>query len=191
MIRERRPPPPHDGRVHTHAGTGTGRRVARAGALLLGLLAGACGYTVGGKLPPNVKTIAVPMFRNLTQQPAVEDVMTSAVVTAFANTGIKVVPVHQADSILEGEIVEYNVQSIAYDSGSNAQVYRLRVRLNLQFRDVRNNTMIWRQDGVEDRSDFRAWGDVAQTLSQERTGAATQAAVEIARRVVSLALDRF
>jgi hypothetical protein len=166
-------------------------RAARAAVLLLGLGAGGCGYTVGGQLPANVKTIAVPMFKNLTQQPAVEDVVTSAVVSAFTNTGIKVVPVQQADSILEGEITEYNVQSIAYDSSSNAEVFRLRMRLNLQFRDVRNNTMIWRQDGLEDRADFRSRGDVAQTISQERTGAVTQAAVEIARRIVSLALDRF
>ena len=169
----------------------TGHRAIGALVLALGLLAGGCGYTVGVHLPPNVKTIAVPVFKNLTQQPAVEDVMTQAMVTAFANTGVRVVPVQQADSILEGEVVEYNVQSIAYDSGTNAQVYRLRVRLNIQFRDVRNNTMIWRQEGIEDRSDFRAWGDVAATLSQERLGAANQAAVEIARRVVSLALDRF
>lgn len=167
------------------------RRAARAAVLLLGLLAGGCGYTVGGKLPADVKTIAVPMFKNLTPQPAVEDVMTSAVVAAFANTGIKVVPVQDADSILEGEIVEYNVQSIAYDSSINAAVFRLRMRLNLQFRDVRHNTMIWRQEGIEDRADFRSQGDVAQTISQERTGAVTQAAAEIARRIVSLTLDRF
>ena len=167
------------------------RRVASAAVLLLGLFAGSCGYTVGAKLPPNVKNIAVPVFKNLTQQPTVEDVMTSAVVSAFSNMGIKVVPVQQADAILEGEITEYNVQSIAYDSSINAEVFRLRMRLNLQFRDVRNNTMIWRQEGFEDHSDFRSRGDVAQTISQERTGAVSQAATEIARRVVSLALDRF
>ena len=159
---------------------------------LLALLASGCGYTIGGNLPPHVKTIAVPMFRNLTQQPAIEDVMTSAVVNAFANTGrLKVVSLAQADSILEGEVVEYNVESIAFDTSINAQVYRLRVRLNIQFRDVRNNTMLWKQDGLEERSDFRAWGDVSQTISQERIGAANQAAVEIGRRIVSLALDRF
>ena len=162
------------------------------GLLVLALLVGGCGYTMGGNLPPHIKTIAVPMFRNLTQQPTIEDVMTQAVVSAFANTGrLKVVSLAQADSILEGEVVEYNVESIAFDTSINAQVYRLRVRLNIQFRDVRNNTMLWKQDGLEERSDFRAWGDVAQTISQERIGASNQAAVEIGRRIVSLALDRF
>ena len=167
------------------------RFAASLAAVLVGLLAGGCGYTIGSHLPADVKTIAVPTFKNLTQQPAVEDIMTAAVVAAFANSGIKVVPVQQADSILEGEVTEYNLTSISYDSGSNALVYRLRVRMNIQFRNLRNNTMIWKQEGVEDRSDFRAWGSVAETISQERTGATAQATTEIARRIVSLALDRF
>ena len=160
-------------------------------ALVLALIVAGCGYTIGSHLPADIKTIAVPTFKNLTQQPAVEDIMTAAVIAAFANTGVRVVPLQQADSVLEGEVTEYNLTSIAYDSGSNALVYRLRVRMNIQFRDLKNNKMIWKQDGIEDRSDFRAWGNVAETISQERTGATSQATTEIARRIVSLALDRF
>jgi lipopolysaccharide assembly LptE-like protein len=167
-------------------------RAATVGLCLMGLLAGGCGYTLGGNLPPHVKTVAVPMFKNLTQQPAIENVITAAVVNAFAGGGrLKVVPVEQADSILEGEIVGYSVESIAYDSSINAQAFRLRVRLNIQFRDVRDNTMLWRQEGLEERSDFRVSGQVSQTLSAEREGAAGQAAVDIGRKIVSLALDRF
>ena len=33
---------------------------------MLGLFTGGCGYTVGGNLPPHVKTVAVPIFKNLT-----------------------------------------------------------------------------------------------------------------------------
>ncbi len=168
------------------------RRAAGVGVLLLGLLAGGCGYTLGGNLPPHVKTVAVPIFKNLTQQPAIENVITAAVVNAFANGGrLKVVPVAQADSILEGEIVGYTVDSIAFNSSINAQEFRLRVRLNIQFRDVRNNTMLWRQEGLEERSDFRVGGQVSQTISAEREVAASQAAVDIGRKIVSLALDRF
>jgi lipopolysaccharide assembly LptE-like protein len=162
------------------------------GLWLVGLLAGGCGYTVGGNLPSHIKTVAVPMFKNLTQQPAVENVITAAVVSAFASGGrLKVVPVERADSILEGEIVGYSVESIAYDSSINAQAFRLRVKVNIQFRDVRDNSMLWRQEGLEERSDFRVSGQVSQTLSAEREGATGQAAVDIGRKIVSLALDRF
>ena len=51
--------------------------------------------------------------------------------------------------------------------------------MNIQFRDLKNNKMIWKQDGIEERSDFRAWGNVAETISQERTGATAQATTEI------------
>src|SRR5262245_65199555 len=109
----------------------------RGGLVLVAALASGCGYTFGGNLPPHVKTIAVPMFRNLTQQPAIAETMTSAVVTAFANTGrLKVVSLAQADSILEGEAVEYNVKSIAFATSTNAQDYRLRVRPHIPLPDA-------------------------------------------------------
>ncbi|HEV8437849.1 MAG TPA: LptE family protein [Methylomirabilota bacterium] len=159
--------------------------------LLLVALAGGCGYTIGGNLPPHVKTVAVPIFRNRTQEPAIENVITSAVVNAFVGGGrLKVVPVEQADSLLDGEITGYSVDSIAFDASINAQVFRLRVTLNVQFRDLRNNTMLWRQEGLQEQADFRVAGQVSQTMALEES-AARQAAVDIGRKIVSLALDRF
>jgi Lipopolysaccharide-assembly len=160
--------------------------------LALALLSGGCGYTFGGNLPSHIKTVAVPIFKNLTQQPAIENVITSAVVNAFVSGGrVKVVPVGQADALMAGEITGYSVESIAFDPSINAQVFRLRVTLNVQFRDLTNNTMLWRQDALQELADFRVAGQVSQTISVEREGAAQQAARDIGRRIVSLALDRF
>ena len=154
-------------------------------------LGGGCGYSTRGNLPPHVKTVAVPMFKNLTPEPAIENVITAAVVNAFASGGkLKVVDVEQADSLLEGEITGYNVESIAFDPSINAQVFRLRVGLNVQFRDLRAHVILWRQEGLQERADFRVAGQVAQTIAVEQ-GAARQAALDIGRKVVSLALDRF
>jgi Lipopolysaccharide-assembly len=163
----------------------------RLACLALAVFAGGCGYSLGGNLPPNVKTVAVPIFRNLTQQPAIENVITSGVVNAFASGGrLKVVPAEQADSLLEGEITGYNVDSIAFDASINAQVFRLQVTLNVHFRDLRSNATLWRQEGLQERADFRVTGQVSQTIAFEE-GAARQAAVDIGRKIVSLALDRF
>jgi len=171
---------------------GARRTLAQTAALLLGLAVGGCGYHLGGNLPPHVKTVAVPVFKNLTQQPGIENTITQAVVEAFANTGrLRVVPVDKADSILEGEITEYTVESIAYNTSIDAQEYRLRVRVNIQFRDVRLNTMLWKQNGLDERSDFRSTGQVQQNISLERDQASTQAALDVGRKIVSLALDRF
>ena len=174
---------------HRNAGR---RSLEAAIALVLGLLGGGCGYHLGGNLPPHVKTVAVPVFKNLTQQPGIDNTITQAVVTAFANTGrLRVVPVDKADSILEGEIVEYTVESISYNTSIDAQEFRLRVKVNVQFRDVRQNVMLWKQNGLDERSDFRSAGQVTQTISLERDQASGQAALDIGRKIVSLALDRF
>jgi lipopolysaccharide assembly LptE-like protein len=167
------------------------RRRRLAVGVALWMLAGGCGYSTRGNLPPHVKTVAVPIFKNLTQEPAIENVITSAVVNAFVSGGkLKVVAVEQADSLLEGEITGYNVESIAFDPSINAQVFRLRVGLNVQFRDLRADVMLWRQEGLQERADFRVAGQVAQTIAVEE-GAARQAALDIGRKIVSLALDRF
>lgn len=159
----------------------------------LAVLVTGCGYTIGmgGTLPPHIKTVAVPVFTNSTQQPAVETVITAAVINAFVTSGrLKVVSVREGDSILEGTITSYDLDSIAYNPQINITIYRLRVRVNILFRDVRQNTTLWKQDGLEEWADFRVEGQVSDTLAREGV-AARQAAVEIGRRIVSSAVERF
>jgi hypothetical protein len=158
------------------------------GALVL--VAG-CGYGTKGNLPAHIKSVAVPTFKNKTQQPAVESTITAAVINAFVTSGkLKVVSADQADSILEGEVTGYDIVSIAVDNRINVRQYRLLVTMNLQFRDVRQGGMLFRQEGLQERSDFTVPFEVSGTINREE-GAVRTAAVEIGRRVVNLVVDRF
>ncbi len=160
--------------------------------VVLAVTGAGCGYTVRGNLPSHIKTVGVPVFRNRTSQPGVEGVLTQAVVQAFSTNGrLRVVTPSDADAILEGDVVGYELQAIAFDPRGNIQQYRLIVTLNLTFRDVRKNTVLFRQAGVQERSNFQVQGDVANTVSQEREAAQAGAAVDIGRSVVSLAVQRF
>jgi outer membrane lipopolysaccharide assembly protein LptE/RlpB len=166
------------------------RRRALA-ALALAVLVGGCGYSVHGTLPGDVKTIAVPIFQNLTREPAVEGLITRAVVEAFSTNGrLKVVPSSQADAVLDGEVVGYSVFSIAFDQNSNVRQYRLVVSVNLQLRDRRKNEVLFKQSGVREQVDFRVQNAVSQTISLEET-ALKAAAVEVGRSIVSLTITRF
>ena len=166
-------------------------RVPGAALLALALTLGSCGYSFHGTLPSHVKTVAVRIFINRTQQPAVEGLITRAVVDAFATNGrLRVVRVEDADAVLDGEVIGYNVGAIAVDPSLNVQQYRLNVTLNLRMRDVRLNEILFESIGFSEQADFLVAGSVAQTLSIE-AGALQQAATQIARSVVSLALDRF
>lgn len=168
------------------------RRLGAAGLILaLAVTAAACGYGLRGNLPSHVRTVAVPTFRNKTQEPAVENTLTSAVVNAFTTSGkLRVVGAAEADAILDGEIVGYEVQSIAIDRSLNARQYRLVVTMNLQLRDVRQSEVLFRQDGLSEKADFRVAGQVSETISREDS-AVRQAAVDIGRRIVNLVVDRF
>jgi outer membrane lipopolysaccharide assembly protein LptE/RlpB len=159
--------------------------------LALAVLLGGCGYGFYGTLPRDVKTIAVPIFQNLTREPAVEGLITRAVVEAFSTNGrLKVVPASEADAVLDGEVVGYNVFSIAFDKDSNVRQYRLVVSVNLQLRDRRKNEILFKQSGVREQVDFRVQNAVSQTISLEET-ALRAAAVEVGRSIASLTVTRF
>ena len=166
-----------------------GRLGVLALAAILGL--GACGYSFRGTLPSHIHTVAVPIFLNRTQEPGVDSIITNAVAQAFVTNGrLRVVRLADADAILDGEIMSYSVSPIAYDQSLNIQLYRLLVVLNLRMRDVKRKTVLFQQTGVTEQADFRVVGPVSATIAREAT-ALTQASGEIARSIVSLAIDRF
>ena len=168
------------------------RRARRAlGLALASLLLAGCGYSTSGNLPDHIKTVAVPIFRNRTLEPGVETAITSGVVNAFSSGGrVRVVPLAEADAILEGEVVGYSLDGLAFDRNANVRAYRLRVVLNVEFRDVRRSALLWRQEGLQETSDFQVAGSVSDTVARGQ-GAVLQAAAEIGRKVVNLAVDRF
>jgi outer membrane lipopolysaccharide assembly protein LptE/RlpB len=168
------------------------RRARRVlGLALASLLLAGCGYSTRGNLPEHIKTVAVPIFKNRTLEPGVDTAITSGVVNAFSSGGrVRVVPLEEADAILEGEVVAYSLDGLAFDRSANVRAYRLRLVLNVEFRDVRRSALLWRQEGLQETSDFQVAGSVSDTVARGQ-GAVLQAASEIGRKVVNLAVDRF
>jgi outer membrane lipopolysaccharide assembly protein LptE/RlpB len=165
--------------------------VRRGALLLLAALLAGCGYTVNGTLPSHIKTVAVPIFQNRTSEPAIEGLITRAVVEAFSTNGrLTVVSREQADAVLDGEITSYAVSSIAFNRDANVVQYRLLVTINLRMRDLRRNTVLFQENNIREQADFRVQNAVSQTISREET-ALRAAAVDIGRSIVSLAVTRF
>lgn len=159
--------------------------------LALPVALGGCGYTLRGTLPPHIKTIFVPIFRNRTQEPGIESVVTRAVVEGFSTNGrLRVVSREQADAVLDGEVTGYTIASVAFDRDANVRLYRLIVTVNLRLRDLRENKVLFQQDNVREQADFRVLDVVSQTISREET-AVRVAASEIGRAIVSLTVSRF
>ena len=100
------------------------------------------------------------------------------------------VSLDQADSVLDGEVTGYQVQSLTYDSRLNLRSYRLTVTMNVRFRDLRRTELLWQENGLVEDVSFDVAGQVSDTISREE-GAVKQAALEIGRKVVNRAVDRF
>jgi outer membrane lipopolysaccharide assembly protein LptE/RlpB len=163
-------------------------------ALALGLLVAAgagCGYSFRGTLPEHIQTVAVPVFGNKTGEPRIESLLTNAVVEAFSTNGrLRVVRREDADAVLEGEVIGYNVQSIAYDSQANVRQYRLIVTMNLKLLDMKKSGVLFEEHNLREKADFQVQNAVSQTISVEETALRT-AATEIGRAIVSLTVTRF
>lgn len=171
------------------------RRAGIGAALALATLAaglGGCGYSLRTSLPPGIRTIHVPVLENRTQEPGIEDFITQALTQAVVTGGRLRIAANarEADASLEGAIVEYRLSSLAFDGAANVTQYRLVIGLSLTFRDLRQNRVIWKQDRLEERADFAVAGRVTQTLAREET-AVRQAAVDVARAIVSFAFEGF
>lgn len=151
-----------------------------------------CGYRLGGRvLSEDIRTIGIRMFANRTTQPFVEGVLTQAVGEAFSTDGrLRVVAPELADVVLDGDVVGYRVDSVAFDSRTNVQQYRLFVTVDVRVRDTRHGGLLFEERGIRDRADFGVAGTVAQTIGAEGV-ALRVAAVEIARTVVSVTLQRY
>lgn len=161
-------------------------------APMVSVALGGCGYSLRTSLPPGIQSIHVPVLENRTQEPGIEDFITQALTQAVAQSGrVRIARNAQdADAVLEGAVVEYRLNALSFNRSANVTSYRLIIGLSLVFKDLKQNQILWKQDRIEERADFLVSGQVTQTLAREEL-AVQRAAVDVARAIVSFALEGF
>jgi Lipopolysaccharide-assembly len=95
--------------------------LALAALILFIVLFPACGYQVAGRsnsLPPDIRTIAVPIFKNTTSQFKIEQTLTSAVVQELIDrTEFRVTPnPNGADAVLHGTVKRIRTGVVTFNS---------------------------------------------------------------------------
>jgi outer membrane lipopolysaccharide assembly protein LptE/RlpB len=102
-------------------------------ALLLPVAVSACGYSFRhnqSNLPPDIKTIAIPMFANRTNQVRLEAVITEQLRYQFSQSQIlKIVPMDEADVILSGVITSISSDDVTLTSRSSSEFHRLSIAI--------------------------------------------------------------
>jgi outer membrane lipopolysaccharide assembly protein LptE/RlpB len=155
-----------------------------------------CGYhTVGAAthLPPNVRTLFVPIFATRTEANGTETVMTNAVIREFAaRTGFKVTPANDpgADAVLHGTILKQVVTPLTYNSNtqqSSSFVVTIVVAVTLNARDGR---VLYKNDAYTYREQYQSTVDLP-TFFQEDPAAVQRLSRNFARQLVADVLEGF
>lgn len=109
-------------------------------AMALAAAAAGCGYRLrgtGSSLPPRIKTMSVPMFRNRTTRYELDVKLTRAVINELVARGkvrIGDDPA-AADAVLEGEITGFVARPIGFSGGNQADKYNITVTAKVTLKD--------------------------------------------------------
>jgi outer membrane lipopolysaccharide assembly protein LptE/RlpB len=165
--------------------------------IALSMLLSSCGYrfsSVGGVVPEDAKTIAIPAFINDTAEPYVDVEVTKAVVREFLTDGrLKVVDAETADLVLKGTVTKFDMTPSAYTTANYVQSYTVSLGVNVTVEDVKTHKRIWQEKGIS--SVFNAsygvsLGDITATKIAKET-ALKNASRDVASTLRSRLLEGF
>ena len=143
------------------------------------VLAG-CGYTTGGMLPKHIHTVHVPVFDNTTFRRGLEfDLTESLKRELMARTRLRLAEREQADSILDGSIVEVRERLLAETAEEEVISKRVTVYVDFEWRDRRTGHVLASARRLSRRADMlAARGEGVLTATQESLTCLAEAIVE-------------
>jgi len=164
-------------------------------ALCLFCLSG-CGYhTLGAAthLPPDIKTLAVPVFATRTEASGTEQALTNAVIREFASrTRFRVTPNSEedADAVLRGTILKQTTAPLTYNSAtqqSSSFIITIVASITLTAHDGR---ILYQNKNYVFREQYQSTTNLP-TFIQEDPAAIRRLSREFARQLVADVLVGF
>ena len=157
--------------------------------LAAGLGAGACAYTTStASLPPHLKTVAIPVFENGTNQYTLEQELTDAIIQRFVQDNhLRIVDERSANSVLKGRITAYRNSVFGISPQNLAQEYRVTIAVAVVFKDQVKNRELWSDSNLIKTANYYVQdvpGQAAKTELDGRKAAVLKIADEILTRSV-------
>ncbi len=147
---------------------------------------GCLGYRLGSTLPPDMKTVFVPIFVNGTKEPQIEIKTTSMVIQEFRKDGsLRVTNADDADTKLEVTLVAYELVPLRYEQGraKAGSEYRMTLRAKVVFREM-DTSKVLSESLVFGDATFLLSGDMATAKGKALPVAARDLAHDIVESVV-------
>lgn len=173
--------------------------MAGLAALVLAVATAACGYALSGRanaLPAHIVRIGVPTFTNLSDTPELDRILSEAVRLEFQSKRRYTVVTDSTgvDGLLTVSLRPVGINVAAFTDTRQAQRYLITVTANIEFKDVRNNKVIWSNPSFQVSEDYElptgATATPAAAFSQDQN-ALTRLSKNFARTLVSSILEAF
>lgn len=153
-----------------------------------------CGYSlrgVGSSLPPHIHSINVPMFENRTTRYQLDLKLTESIRDELVARGKVEITGDEttADAILQGEIISFIVNPIAFTEDATASNYNVIIVVKVVLRDLVNNRILFSNPNFMYQEEYNvAEGTDFETVEQE---AIDKISVKFARTLVINLLEGF
>ena len=162
--------------------------------LLAALALPGCGYNFRGQtssLPPDVRTIAIPVFENRTGELRIEGTFTNELLERFTRSQIlRVVSEGQADAVLKGIIVSADVEDVTYTTSDTSSRRRITIALDARLLRRSNGEALWEGRNIRRRRTFSV-GNTPQGTEDAKGDAITRLAEDMSQTLHDLVLENF
>jgi hypothetical protein len=147
----------------------------------------------GGLLPPDVKTIAVPAFKNQSPTFRIEQQLTSAVTRELLErTRFRVTPdPNGADAILKGTVKDVRAGAITYDlTTGRATSMQVQVTAEVQMENLHSHKVLFSNSNYVFREEYQV-SQSPSTVFEEDRPALDRLSRDLARTLVTDILENF
>ncbi len=163
-------------------------------------LAAGCGYALQGRgitTDPSIKRIAVPLFKDRTGKLGLDARISAAVMSELLKRGRFTVvrDPTDADAVVEGEILTYNVQAINFGTSipgdtQQASRYAISLTANVVYRKIGQKEPLWANEAFTQRDEYDM-GENPGTYFDREDQALMRLSEGFARSVVAAMLEAF
>ncbi len=156
----------------------------------------ACGYHVAGtaaRIPPDVKTIAIPAFKNQSLTFRIEQQLTSAVTREFLErTHYRILPdPAAADAVLRGTIKDVRARAVTFDVNTGrATTLQVQVTADVKLEDLHTHKILFSNSAYLFRQEYQE-SESPSALFQEDKPALERLSRDLARTLVTDILENF
>ena len=144
----------------------------------------ACGYRFSGsgKLPSNITSVYVAMFKNNSSETGLENVVTNDLIYEFTRKKRGVAQKSdQAEGILTGVITSVRADTIARSGQSTSLTRRVVVTVDIKMTD-RSGAVVWSKSNLAESEAYDVAAD-KQTTEQNKKDAINKASKRLAENI--------